>query len=227
MRRAGSFSCNANRTMRFDRICFDFDSTLSRIEGIDELAERLGHGEAIARMTDAAMNGEVPLEAVYGQRLDLIKPDRAAIDWLAGRYQSEIVDGAAELFTQLYGEGREVFIISGGIRQSILPMAAFLKVPESHVYAVDVFFNEDGAYIDYDRGSVLARAGGKAEICNHLKGDGLTLAMVGDGNTDLEAKQAGACFIGFGGVADRPKVREQADFYVGGASLLGVLDYIS
>lgn len=213
--------------MRFDRICFDFDSTLSRIEGIDELAERLGQGEAIAKLTDAAMNGEVPLEAVYGQRLDLIKPDRAAIDWLAERYLCEIVDGVDELFARLRADSREVYIISGGIRQSILPMAAFLNVPESRVHAVDVFFNEDGTYIDFDRDSVLARAGGKAEICTRLQQNGLSLAMVGDGNTDLEAKQAGACFIGFGGVVDRPKVREHADYFVGEASLLGVLRFIS
>ena len=39
----------------FDRIFFDCDSTLSRVEGIDELAQRVGLIEAIAPLTRAAM----------------------------------------------------------------------------------------------------------------------------------------------------------------------------
>lgn len=213
--------------MKYDRICFDFDSTLSKIEGIDELAERVGQREAITKLTDAAMNGEVPLESVYGHRLELIRPDCDAIAWLAGRYLSEIVDGVAELFELLRSRNREIHIVSGGLRQAMQPMAEFLSLPEECVHAVDVYFNEDGSYQDYDRQSPLAKAGGKAEVIRQLSQDGKRVAMVGDGSTDLEAKQAGACFIGFGGVADRPKVREQADHYVSDTSLLAVLQYIS
>lgn len=212
--------------MKCDRICFDFDSTLSKIEGIDELAERVGQREAIAKLTDAAMNGEVPLEAVYGHRLELIRPDREAIAWLAERYLSEIVDGVAELFEILRAQDREIYIVSGGFKQAMQPMAEFLNLSESCVHAVDIYFNEDGSYRDFDRQSPLAKAGGKAAVIRQLSQDGKRVVMVGDGSTDLEAKQAGACFIGFGGVADRPKVREQADYFVSDASLLGVLDYI-
>jgi len=212
--------------MSFDRICFDFDSTLSRIEGIDELARRVGLGEEMARLTDAAMNGEVPLEAVYGRRLALIKPDRQAVDWLAELYLSEAVEGVVEVFSELLGEGKAVYIVSGGIRQAIEPMARRLKLPLSHIHAVDVFFNEDGSYRDYDQNSVLARTGGKAEVCRQLSHPEQSLVMIGDGKTDLEAKQAGACFIGFGGVVERAVVREQADFFIKDSSLLPVLDYV-
>ena len=212
--------------MSFDRICFDFDSTLSRIEGIDELARRVGLGDDMAKLTDAAMNGEVPLEAIYGRRLELIRPDRQAIDWLAELYLSKRVEGVAEVFASLLGQGKAVYIISGGIRQAILPMAQWLNLPASHVHAVDVFFNEDGSYQDFDQNSVLAKAGGKAEICRQLKNPEQRLVMVGDGKTDLEAKQAGARFIGFGGVVERVIVRDQADFFIKDASLLPVLDYV-
>ncbi len=52
-------------------VCFDCDSTLSAIEGIEELA-RLRQPEVLARveaMTTAAMNGSVPIEEVFAQRL--------------------------------------------------------------------------------------------------------------------------------------------------------------
>lgn len=212
--------------MSFDVICFDCDSTLSKIEGIDELARRVGMGEEMSRLTDAAMNGLVPLEAVHAQRLALIRPDIDSINWLAGLYIEEIVDGVKEVFTSLAAQNKEVHIISGGLFQAILPLAKYLGLPESHVHAVDIYFNEDGSYQNYDQSSPLARTGGKAEICRRLIKSQDSLVMIGDGKTDMEARQAGACVIGFGGVVDRPVVRELADFYTDESSLVSVLAYI-
>jgi phosphoserine phosphatase len=211
--------------MNFDVICFDCDSTLSKIEGIDELARRVGLGEEMSKLTDAAMNGIVPLEAVYEKRLSLIRPDQNSIDWLADLYIAEIVDGVKEVFAALLAQNKTVHIISGGLRQAILPLAKHLGLPESHVHAVDVYFNEDGSYGHYDLNSPLARTGGKAIIVSSLKAQG-SLAMIGDGKTDLEAKQAGAYVLGFGGVVDRAIVRELADFYTTEPSLLSVLEHI-
>ena len=211
--------------MSFDVICFDCDSTLSRIEGIDELARRVGMGEEMSKLTDLAMNGVVPLEAVYERRLSLIRPDQDSIDWLAGLYIAEIVEGVMEVFTTLLAQDKEVHIISGGLRQAILPLADHLGLPESHVHAVDIYFNDDGSYRNYDLDSPLARTGGKAVVVGTLKGQG-SLVMVGDGKTDLEAKQSGAVVFGFGGVVDRAIVREHADFYTSEPTLLSVLEHI-
>jgi len=212
--------------MSFDVICFDCDSTISKIEGIDELAGRVGLGEEMSRLTNAAMNGEVPLEAVYEQRLSLIRPDQVSINWLADLYIAEIVDGVKEVFATLTAQGKELHIISGGLRQSILPLARYLGLPDSHVHAVDIFFHKDGSYRDYERSSPLARTGGKAEICRQLNRSTHSLVVVGDGKTDMEARQAGAYVIGFGGVVERAVVRELADVYVVEPCLTAVLAHI-
>jgi len=212
--------------MSFDVICFDCDSTLSRVEGVDELARRRGLFDEVAALTDKAMNGEVALEEVYGHRLDLIKPDKAAMDWLADLYISEIVEGVAETVKTLLDNGKQVHIISGGLRQAILPLAALLGIAEEHVHAVDVVFDENGQYLDFARQSPLAVSGGKARICRRLRMHHSSLAMIGDGKTDLEAKLAGAYMIGFGGVVRRPLVQEQADVFVSEASLTAILPYV-
>jgi len=212
--------------MNFDIICFDCDSTLSKIEGIDELAKRVGLGEEMAKLTGAAMNGELPLEAVYGQRLSMIKPDQDSINWLADFYIAERVAGVSEVFSQLSTHGKQIHIISGGLRPAILPLARQLGVPDERVHAVDIYFHDDGSYRDYQQDSPLARNGGKADVCAQLRTDGATLAMIGDGKTDMEAKQAGAYTIGFGGVVDRAIVRKLADVYVAETSLIAVLPHI-
>lgn len=212
--------------MNFDIICFDCDSTLSKIEGIDELGTRSGLRAELAKLTDAAMNGEVPLEAVYGQRLAMIKPDQDNINWLADLYIAEKVDGVSEVFAQLATHGKQVHIISGGLRPAILPLARQLGVPDERVHAVDIYFHDDGSYRDYQQDSPLARNSGKAEICAQLNVNGATMVMIGDGKTDMEAKQAGAYTIGFGGVVDRALVREVADIFIAETNLQHVLPHI-
>ena len=207
-------------------ICFDCDSTLSQIEGIDELAKKAGLGEEMAALTNSAMNGEVPLEAVYERRLSLIKPDQDAVSWLADLYIETIVEGAEDVINALMEKDHQVHIISGGLRQAILPLAKKLGLPENHTHAVDVFFDQEGRYHRFDTESPLAKTGGKAEICQSLQDGTSKLIMIGDGQTDVESKQAGAMFIGFGGVVERKAVREQADYYVNTSSLAGVLEHI-
>lgn len=212
--------------MSFEVICFDCDSTLSRVEGIDELARREGLFDEVAALTDKAMNGELALEEVYANRLAMIKPNQAAIDWLADLYIQEMVEGVQETIDELIAKGKEVHIISGGLRQAILPLASYLRIPEDQVHAVDVVFDEKGDYQDFARQSPLAMSGGKARICRRLRMRYASLAMVGDGKTDLEAKEAGAYMIGFGGVVRRPLVEAQADCYVSDSSLLAVLPHL-
>ncbi|QSB00553.1 HAD-IB family phosphatase [Methylomonas sp. EFPC1] len=212
--------------MSFEVVCFDCDSTLSRVEGIDELARRNGLFEQVAALTDAAMNGELPLEDVYANRLDLIKPDQAAINWLAELYIAEMVDGVSDTIKTLQANNKLIHIISGGLRQAILPLAEQLGIPEAHVHAVDVLFDEDGNYQDFARHSPLAVSGGKARICRRLRMHHSSLVMIGDGKTDLEAKLAGAYMIGFGGVVRRSLVEEQADSYVSDASLAAILPLV-
>ena len=212
--------------MSYDIICFDCDSTLSKIEGIDELARRAGCFEEMAKLTDMAMNGELPLEAVYGRRLETIRPDKAGIAWLADLYIKQIVDGAKEVFSLLLAQEREVHIISGGLRQAILPLAAYLGLSESHVHAVDIYFHHDDSYAGFDKTSPLARSGGKHEICKQLLNGKRSLVLVGDGKTDMEAKQPGVTVIGFGGVCDREVTRELADEFVEDINLTSVLKFI-
>lgn len=212
--------------MSFGVVCFDCDSTLSRIEGIDELARKSGQFDQVAALTDAAMNGELPLESVYRARLELIKPTRQAIEDLAQLYIDEVVPGAIETIATLQANGKPVHIVSGGLRQAILPLAEFLGVPAENVHAVDVFFDVEGRFVNFATDSPLSVSGGKAEICRQLVEGYSSVIMIGDGKTDLEAQQSGATVIGFGGVIAREAVRQQADHFVDDGSLTSVLPFL-
>src|SRR5918999_6085058 len=144
---------------RFGSVIFDCDSTLSAIEGIEELAH--AHREEIARLTEAAMRGEIPLEDVYGRRLALVRPTRDQVNALGDRYVRTLVTDARETIAALLSEHIEVRVMSGGIRQAVVTLAMSLGLTERAVAAVDVHFDENGDYAGFDEDSPLARSGGK------------------------------------------------------------------
>jgi phosphoserine phosphatase len=197
--------------MKYRFVFFDVDSTLVTIEGIDVLA---GGNPDIAKLTERAMNGEIALEDVYAKRLEIIRPTRAAVDELARQYIHSVVPGAQRALGILRDAGVQIHLVTAGIAQAILPLAAHLAVPERTVHAVALRFNEAGEYEDFDRRSFLTRSGGKElvvrDVLARSKGKS---AFVGDGASDLEAKPAVDRFVGFGGVHVRAKVKENADVF--------------
>lgn len=206
-------------TYRF--VFFDVDSTLVTIEGIDVLA---GGNPEIVRLTDAAMNGEIPLDQVYARRLEIIRPTRADVDALGIRYTQSLVDGAEATIAALHAAGTHVHLVTAGIAQAIAPLAAKLAI--RNVHAVALTFDPDGHYLDFDRRSMLTRPGGKELVVRAVlaRSKGRS-AFVGDGISDLETKGVVDRFIGFGGVVERERVREGADVYVG--EMGSVLTYLN
>jgi phosphoserine phosphatase len=193
-------------------VFFDVDSTLVTIEGIDVLA---GGNPEIAKLTDAAMNGDIPLDQVYERRLDIIRPSRNDVYALAQRYIGSLVDGAEEAIRTLRDNGTQVHLVTAGIAQAIEPLASHIGVPTRAVHAVSLRFNERGEYEDFDRRSFLTRPGGKELVVRDVRARSHgKAAFIGDGVSDLETKSSVDLFIGFGGVCVRERVRDNAEVYV-------------
>jgi phosphoserine phosphatase len=197
-------------------VCFDVDSTLSPDEGIDVLAAHVGVGAQVADLTRRAMEGNTPFHEALRVRLELIRPSRALIDACLERHPPRLTPHAAELVSALRRAGKAVHLISGGFLPMVLPIAALLGVPADHCIANRLLFAPDGSYHGFDPACPTARAGGKGLAVAELKRRHgyAPLIMVGDGATDLEARPPADCFIGYGGVVARDKVRASADWFV-------------
>lgn len=186
-------------------LVFDCDSTLSAIEGIDELAR--DHKREIADLTDRAMRGELPLEDVYEKRLAIVRPTLRAVDELGALYVARALPRARELVRAAHALKKRVCIVSGGLLPAVAALARALSIESRDVFAVDLRFDERGEYAGFDESSPLARGGGKIEVVRALALDGgAPLCLVGDGSTDLEAACEAARFVAFGGVVRRENV---------------------
>jgi phosphoserine phosphatase len=200
---------------RFNSIVFDVDSTLSAVEGIDWLAAQRGPEIAAwsAGLTERAMEGEIPIEAVYGERMRIVKPTLPEIEQLGKVYVERIAAGAVETMAALRAHDIEVIMISGGLREAILPLARELGVDKENVYAVSVFFDEQGKYAGFDDASLLTRQSGKRTTVGQMDLKGPILA-VGDGMTDCEIKPVVQGFAAFTGFTRREAVIERADYVI-------------
>ncbi len=210
----------------FKIIAFDCDSTLSAIEGIDELARVRGPEifTQVEAMTNDAMNGKLSVEAVFGRRLEIIQPRRADAEAVGRRYIETVEPTARATITALKARGWTPLIISGGFRPLIAPLAEYLGVGQ--IEAVDLFFNPDGSYRGYDAAYPTTRSGGKPEIITQLKRElqPEKFVMVGDGVSDLESKPVVDRFVGFGRYTAREKVRTAAhDFIYSLDELMGII----
>lgn len=228
------------RWTSFDLIFFDCDSTLSTIEGIDELAKLKGKEGRVGLLTDKAMNGELDLKDVYGKRLKAIRPTRGQLKSVETRYWETVVEDAPQVIAALHYLSKDVFIISGGLIDAVRGFGQRLGVAPERIRAVQLEYNAlSGAwwqyhnpqaqhqqtYLEYVEGP-LTVSSGKPDIIRELAGSrhGRRL-MVGDGSSDLATREVVDLFVGYGGVVARDKVREAADVFVASLSLAPILAF--
>lgn len=200
-----------------DAFTFDVDSTFCTDESIDEIAAFLGVGEQVAELTARAMGGTVLFQDALKARLGVMNPSAADLQRFLAQHLPSLSPGIPELVTALRGQGKQVFLVSGGFRAVIHPIAEMLDIPLSNVFANTIIFNEDGSYAGFDTAEFPSRSGGKRDAVQHIKTTHgfQTVVMVGDGMTDCEARAPGGAdaFIGYGGVVYRENVAKLSDWY--------------
>jgi len=220
----------------YQHVFFDCDSTLTRVEGIDVLADSDEKRARVAALTDEAMNGTLDLEEVYGQRLNAIQPTRADVQDIRRVYKKTVVEDAQLVIATLQALGHDVYIISGGLFQAVVDFGRHLGVARDHIRAVDLAYNQLGSdwwkpkeyawdepYMTFARGSLTVSDGKSEIVAELLQGKTGRSLLVGDGTSDLLAGRAVDLFVGFGGVVTRPRVAAEAPAFLSTASLAPIL----
>lgn len=208
----------------FDAIVFDCDGTLSKVEGIDQLAEMNGKGETVKKITAQAMGESGLTLDIYEERLALVRPTANQLMTLGELYAEQVTPFAITVIQDLQALGKTVYIMSAGLLPSVLHLGEYLGVPRENIFAVDITLDKKtGNYMDFDRESPLTTSIGKATILKKLRAQHNKIALIGDGMNDAASAHAADCFIGFGGNFHREIIRQKSNFYIKTCSLLPVL----
>ncbi len=192
-------------------IIFDFDSTLTKLEGIDELAKMKNKYDKVKIMTDMAMNGDILFEEIFEKRLNLIQPNRVDMNNLADLYKKNLTHNSVKIVNKL-NHFFNVYIVSGGYIESMIKSAKRFNIPKENVHGNELIFDINGNYLNFKRDNYLWQNRGKIKVINKIKEKyNYPTILIGDGYSDLECKKNVDLFICFTGVIKREKVLKEAE----------------
>ncbi len=188
-------------------IVMDVDSTLVRGEVIEMLADRAGCLDDVARVTEAAMRGELDFEESLHERVALLAGlDASALDDVYDHI--ELAPGARTMVRVLGRLGYRFAIVSGGFSQITERLAEDLGIHFSRANELEIV---DGRLTGRILGDVVDRAG-KATALRHFAAEvGVpedAVIAVGDGANDLDMLNAAGLGIAYNA---KPVVRDAAD----------------
>ena len=200
-------------------VVLDMDSTLIRIEVIDELARAAGVGAEVARITERAMQGEMDYDQSLRQRVALLAGlNVAVLDNLAQNLP--LTDGAETLVRVLKRLGYKIAVISGGFSRAAEALKRRLGVDYAYSNNLEV----QGGKLTGKVVGPIVNAQRKAELLETIaQAEGVLLDQViavGDGANDALMLERAGLGIAFHA---KPKLREAADTSITAAGLDAIL----
>ena len=176
------------------QLLIDFDSTFIKSESLEIISEISLKNcinsnkiiEEIKKITEKAMNGDMPFSDALISRIKLLKANKEHVSLTVEQINNEISDSFnrnKKFFQKNY---KNCHIVSGGFSQIIKPIVKEFNIPEKNIFANELIFDKEGNIISIDKNNPLSKNLGKIEIAKKIKGEKI---IIGDGYTDYEIKK--------------------------------------
>lgn len=202
-------------------LIFDFDSTLVRVESLDELAAIALRGKGdtsertaeIRNITNLGMEGKIPFSESLSRRMALFSATRDDVHELVRLLRASLTESVARNIDFFKTQRDHVYVISSGFREYIAPISEMLGIMDSHIISNTLLFDSGGVITGPDLNNPLMGKRGKSVAVKSLGLLG-TIYVVGDGYTDYEVREDGTAdiFVAFTENVARPAVIEKADY---------------
>lgn len=188
-------------------VVLDVDSTLIEDEVIDLLADEAGSRDAVAEITERAMNGELDFEQSLRERVATLRGLPASVFDTVGA-KVTITRGVPELVAGVHAAGGKVAVVSGGFHEVIDPIAAHLGLDFWRANRLEVADDRlTGGVVP----PVIDAEAKAAAITEWSEVSDIPLSQtlaIGDGANDLPMMALAGLSIGFDA---KPPVRDVAD----------------
>jgi len=200
---------------------FDFDSTFIKVESLNTLAEialadhpkRAEILQEIDYLTEQAMAGQYSFSEALNQRIKLLPLNKRHIQEAQQALKSQVSNSiqSNRAFFKAYRE--QIYIMSGGFIELILPIADLFHIKPEHVFANKFSFDFTGQVTGIDLDTPLSQDQGKVKLMHQLGLPPEHSIVIGDGYNDYEIKEAGLAktFFAFAENIERESVTQNAD----------------
>jgi D-3-phosphoglycerate dehydrogenase len=199
---------------------FDFDSTLTRVEALDVLAEitlanhpkREEIIKEIIEITNRGIDGEVSFTESLDRRIHLLHAKKSDLIDLIVALKKQVsvsIEKNKEFFEK---HADDIYVISAGFKEFIIPIVAEYNIPADRVYANTFEYDANDVIVGFDRENPLSVHNGKIKCLRDLNLEG-EIQVIGDGYSDAVTREAGVAhkFFAYTENVTRNKTIENAD----------------
>ncbi len=199
---------------------FDFDSTLTKVEALDVLAEITLENnpkkdqiiQEIIDITNLGIDGEISFTESLERRIKLLKANKADLSGLVAALKKQVstsIESNKEFFENF---AEDIYVISCGFKEFIDPIVKEYNIPSERVYANTFEFAKDGDIVGFDANNPLSQHNGKIKCLKDMNLEG-EIQVIGDGYSDYVTREAGVAdrFFAYTENVSRAKTTENAD----------------
>ncbi len=199
---------------------FDFDSTLTRVEALDVLAEMTLQGKSnkdevineIQKITNLGIDGDISFTESLERRIKLLNANKSDLDGLVKELRQKIsksIESNKEFFEKF---SEDIYVISCGFKEFIDPIVEEYNIPSERVYANTFKFDSAGNIIGFDEANPLSQHNGKIDCLKQMDLEG-EVQVIGDGYSDYVMREAGIAdkFFAYTENVHRDKAANNAD----------------
>lgn len=199
---------------------FDFDSTLTKVEALDVLAEiSLANNpkkseiiQEIIDITNLGIDGEISFTESLKRRINLLNAKKYHLEQLVVNLRKQVspsIERNKEFFEK-YAD--DIYVISCGFKEFIDPIVEEYNIPSERVFANTFRYDENDNIVGFDGENVLSQHNGKIQCLKDLNLDG-EVQVIGDGYSDYVTREAGVAdkFFAYTENVKREKTTSNAD----------------
>ena len=199
---------------------FDFDSTLTKVEALDVLAEitltnnpnKNAIIQEIIDITNLGIDGEISFTESLERRIQLLKANKADLSSLVNALKKQVSKSIESNKSFFEDFAENIYVISCGFKEFIDPIVKEYNIPSERVFANTFEFATDGEIIGFDANNPLSKHNGKIQCLKDMNLEG-EIQVIGDGYSDYVTREAGIAdtFFAYTENVSREKTTENAD----------------
>ena len=199
---------------------FDFDSTLTKVEALDVLAEitltnnpnKNAIIQEIIDITNLGIDGEISFTESLERRIQLLKANKADLSSLVNALKKQVSKSIESNKSFFEDFAENIYVISCGFKEFIDPIVKEYNIPSERVFANTFEFARDGEIIGFDANNPLSKHNGKIQCLKDMNLEG-EIQVIGDGYSDYVTREAGIAdtFFAYTENVSREKTTENAD----------------
>ena len=199
---------------------FDFDSTITRVEALDILAEialadnpdKEDIVAQIQQITNLGIDGEISFTESLERRIRLLRAHKSQLNQLIEELNEKISDSFMRNQRFFETHKDQIYVVSCGFKEFIEPIVKRFQIEPDRVYANTFVYDDQGYIIGFDTENVLSSHNGKISCLKNMNLSG-EVQVIGDGYSDYVMREAGIAdrFFAYTENVKREKAMRNAD----------------